>query len=120
VRRGQAIAHSLRPTLAAIMNRTLDAITFHTFDLTRELAGPLNPEGSTFGWVRPQDDEVALTIHPDGLILRGEFTRLGQLCDDNSDCACTPGEEDWCDSDDMICALDSGFCQRPAAAGGTP
>jgi hypothetical protein len=97
------------------MNRTLDAITFHTFDLTETLAGPLNPEGSTFGWVRPQDDEVALTIHPDGLILRGEFTRLGQLCDDNSDCACTPGVEDWCDSDDMVCVTESGFCevQRP-------
>jgi hypothetical protein len=113
VRRGQAIAHSLRPTLAAIMNRTLDAITFHTFDLTETLAGPLNPEGSTFGWVRPQDDEVALTIHPDGLILRGEFSRLGQLCNDNSDCACTPGVEDWCVSESMVCSERSGWCDPP-------
>jgi hypothetical protein len=113
VRRGQAIAHSLRPTLAAIMNRTLDAITFHTFDLTAELAGPLNPEGSTFGWVRPSSARDALTIHPDGLILRGEFTRLGQLCDDNSDCACTVGVEDWCDSDDMVC--ENRFCVGPRA-----
>ena len=117
MRRGQAIAHSLRPTLAAIMNRTLDAITFHTFDLTETLAGPLNPEGSTFGWVRPQDDEVALTIHPDGLILRGEFTRLGQRCEDESDCECTVGVEDWCDSDEMVCQIDSGFCERPETEG---
>ena len=117
MRRGQAIAHSLRPTLAAIMNRTLDAITFHTFDLTETLAGPLNPEGSTFGWVRPQDDEVALTIHPDGLILRGEFTRLGQLCDDNSDCECTPGVEDWCDSAELVCNPVSTFCEAPRAEG---
>ena len=113
MRRGQAIAHSLRPTLAAIMNRTLDAITFHTFDLTAELAGPLNPEGSTFGWVRPSSARDALTIHPDGLILRGEFSRLGQLCNDNSDCACTPGVEDWCVSESMVCSERSGWCDPP-------
>jgi hypothetical protein len=76
-------------------------------------AGPLNPEDSTFGWVRPSSARDALTIHPDGLILRGEFTRLGQLCDDNSDCACTVGVEDWCDSEDMVC--ENRFCVGPRA-----
>jgi hypothetical protein len=99
-----AMGQLLRPVLAGLVSRAIRTLSPRSAVLPGSLAGTTYTSGATLGWVPSLAVGVGGVNISDGrMSLGASLVALGQSCTEDSQCACTPGQEFWCESEEMVC-----------------
>lgn len=75
-------------------------------------ASPAQPEGTPFIFQSDPLDGDPVRIVDGAIVVGGAFTRYGEQCLTDADCACDPTDGPaWCTSDSMVCEPELNWCQ---------